>query len=741
MNKNKTPDRDLQDKLLALLLKADKEGLSEAQLAEQLGLTGRARKQFRPVLDTMIARGDIVRIARDRYSLGRPGDLVAGSLEVVRSGNGFVAAEDGSADIFIPKAGMSTSLPGDRVLVRIEPGREATATVKRAGKIVRVLDRSRRAIAGTLRKTGNFFCVVPLDPAYADNFYVADTKDAKPGDRVVIQFTAWDNRHVSPEAEIIERIGPETDPSLDTLAIIKHYGLSQSLPAAAVREAESSPELMDNPGKREDFRNRFIFTIDPATSRDFDDALSLEIKSNGRRELGVHIADVSHFVKPGGAMDAEAKRRGNSVYLPDMVLPMLPEQLSNGLCSLRPNEDRLAFSVMMTFDEKGRHTGSEFRRSIIRSKLRLTYEQALAALDKGTTRGYPEAGVSADAMATIRAIHALAQQLRAQRFARYALELDMPEYEVIMGPDGMISDIRKNVTDISHQLIEECMVAANEAVDRELSGRSVELLRRVHEPPAPHKIELLTAQLIEMGFQPGDLSHRRNLSEFLKSVRGHPFEYDAKILTLKSMMRAVYSPAPLGHYGLAKKFYAHFTSPIRRYPDLVVHRILAAILAGRRTPYGHAELESIGAQSSKTEQVAETAEKTLVEIKKYRFLEQQIRERSPIEYDAIVVNVRSFGMFVELTELGLQGLVPVSSISGNYVRFDEKSGSLKDGSQKYALGTRVKVHVAKVDFDKRKIDFALSGAPEQTGSRRARTNEKRPPRREQPKKKRRRGRR
>lgn len=708
----------MQDKLAGLLLKAGKDGLSESQMAVQLNLKGRARKHFRMVLDTMILRGDMVRIGHDRYSLGKPGDLVAGSIEIVRSGNGFVNTEDGSADIFIPKAGMSTSLPGDRVLVRLEPGHDAPSTAKRAGKIVRVLNRSRRAIAGTLRKTGNFLCVVPLDPAYTDDFYVADPKGAKVGDRVVIQFTAWDNKHVSPEAEIIETIGPETDPSLDTLAILKHYGLSESLPIETIREAETCPELMDNPGKRKDFRNRFIFTIDPATSRDFDDALSLEITDNGLRMLGVHIADVSHFVRPGGAMDAEARRRGNSVYLPDMVLPMLPEQLSNGLCSLRPDEDRLAFSVMMTFDDKGRHLRSEFRRSIIRSKLRLTYENALAALERGDARGYPEAGVSGEALETIRAIHELAQQLRAQRFARYALELDMPEYEVIMGEDGMISDIRKNVTDISHQLIEECMVAANEAVDRELSGRGVELLRRVHEPPAPHKIELLTAQLIEMGFQPGDLSHRRNLSAFLKSVRGHPFEHDAKIVTLKSMMRAVYSPAPLGHYGLAKKFYAHFTSPIRRYPDLVAHRILAAILSGRRNPYAHAELESIGVQSSKTEQVAETAEKTIVEIKKYRFLEQQIRMKKLIEYDAIVVTVRSFGMFVELTELGLQGLVPVASISGSYVRFNEKNGALEDGSRKYTLGSRVKVHVARVDFDKRRIDFALSGSPERTEKRR-----------------------
>ncbi len=706
MRKSKLFTDEFRDSVLDVFQASDQKSWTESQLAKSLGLRGQVRKRFRLFLNAMVLNGDIVKIRQNHYSLGEPADLVTGEIDIVRSGNAFVSPYDGSSDVFIPRDCLSTALPHDRVVVRLEQGE---TVLRRAGKVIRILKRSRRAISGTLKKTRNFYYVVPVDPVYAKDFYVSDPKDANAGDRVVIQFIEWEHKHVSPEAEIIEVIGPASNPSLDTLAIMRHYGLSETFLPEVLHEAETSPERMDHPGKRRNFRDRFIFTIDPAVSRDFDDAISLEMDKDGRRVLGVHIADVSHFVKPGAPMDVEAHRRGNSVYLPDKVLPMLPEQLSNGLCSLRPHEDRLTFSVLITFDKNGNAIQSEFCRSVIRSKLRLNYEQVFAALQGDSTNGYPPAKIDADAMAIIRQVHQLAQQLRKRRFAKYALDLDMPEYKVVIGPDGMIVDIRKNLNDISHQLIEECMVAANEAVDKELSLRGFESLHRIHEPPPKAKVDLLEIQLREMGFHPGDMSKRSNMSAFLKSVTGNPLEHDVKVAVLKSMKRAMYSNSALGHYGLAKKFYTHFTSPIRRYSDLVVHRILAAGLTGKRNPYAHSALETIGIHASKTEQVAENAEKMLIEIKKYRFLQQQIDKKLPLVYDAIVVNIRNFGMFVELPQLELQGLVHISSITDGFVRYNEQSHTLKAESVEYSIGTRVKVHVNRVDFDKHHIDFTIYG--------------------------------
>ena len=434
----------------------------------------------------------------------------------------------------------------------------------------------------------------------------------------------------------------------------------------------------------------------------------LELLPDGRRLLGVHIADVSHFVSRDGPIDREARERGNSVYLPDKVLPMLPEQLSNGLCSLKPGQDRFTVSVMITVDAEGRPIAHDFARSVIRSRLRLNYEQAMRALRTPEGMRCEDPEVDPEAMDLLRGLNRLAQQFRARRFTQYALDLDMPDYEIIIGKTGMISEVRKLVNDPSHQLIEECMVAANEAVDRHLTHLGLPLLHRIHEPPAPEKIVDLETSLRNLGYSPGALGQRRQMSEFLKSVRNDPLNHHIQTAILRSMKRAVYASEPRGHYGLAKKLYTHFTSPIRRYPDLIVHRILGRALDSAPSLYGPGELAALGDHCSRTEQTADEAERFLVEIKKYRFLEQQLQDRKPLTYDAVVVNVRNFGMFVEILDLQVQGLVHVSAISQRIVNFDPAREMLRDGANSYAVGTKVKVFVVKVDFDQRRLDFALS---------------------------------
>ncbi len=706
---NSRPGRADSDDILMLLQKQDYAPMNAAEIATALQLKPKDRKKIKGLLDSMVREARIVILRHDKYGLGDPADLITGRLEIRRSG-GVISTADGTPLLFIPKGQQSTALPGDLVTARRDSNQPPKPGKLGEGKIVRIVERGQRMVVGTLRAEGKFFIVVPIDPAYEKDFYVADPKGARPGDRVVIQFSSWDNSHVNPEADVVDVIGPSDNPSLDTITIIRHFDLPQEFPELVLREAEEAGGLSTRPGKRLDLRDVYIFTIDPERARDFDDAISLETDAQGRRVLGVHIADVAHFIREGSALDKEAHKRGTSVYFPDGVLPMLPEQLSNGICSLRPDEDRLAFSVFLTFDDKGVVVERSFAKSQIRSRLRLTYEQALAVLNGKEPAEFPN-----EARTRIKSVNELARQLRGQRFARYALDLEMPEVEFVMGPEQLITDIRISASDPSHQLIEECMVAANEAVDWELSRRGLQLLHRVHEPPAEEKIADLTMELEGMGYKPGNLNIPRNLTQFLESIRTDPLAHHIQTSVLRSMKRAMYSPKPDGHYGLAKKYYAHFTSPIRRYPDLVVHRILAAVLAGVKPPYQNDRLPMLAEHCSLTEKKAEEAERSLMEIKKYRYLEQQLQQKSQQEYEAVIVTVTNFGMFVELLDLQLQGLVHVSSISRNFVSFDSARKALRSGPEIYSIGLKVKVRIAKIDFDKRRLDFVLSSVERPAG--------------------------
>ncbi len=695
------------DAILRLFQKPDYAPLTAGEIAAALSLKPKERKHLQGILDAMVRAGEIVILRTNRYGLGDPADLLTGRLEIRRNGAGLVCDTEGTPKLLVPKGMMATALPGDLVIARRSDMPSPTGQLPE-GKIVRILERGQRLIVGTLRTTGRFYFVVPIDPAYDKDFYVPDPKGAHVGDRVVIQFAQWANSHVNPEAEIVDVIGPSEDPSLDTRTIIRHFDLAESFPPPVLHEAEEAAARLADVGPRKDLRDLCVFTIDPARARDFDDALSLERDRHGRRILGVHIADVSHFVPPDSALDREAFRRSTSVYFPDAVLPMLPEQLSNGVCSLRPEEDRLAFSVFLTFDERGAVVSRAFARTLIRSRLRLNYEQALAILQTGRMPG--ESPAPPEIVLRLKDLNDLAQQLRAARFARFALDIETPEYEFVLGPDQTIREIRVVPNDISHQLIEECMIAANEAVDLELSRRGLRLLHRVHEPPAETKIAELTTELQILGFRPGRLDDPRHLQAFLRSVKGHPLESHVQMAVLRSMKRAVYSARPDGHYGLAKSHYAHFTSPIRRYPDLVVHRILGAVLAGSRPPYQEPErLEQIAEHCTQGEQKAEEAERSLLEIKKYRYLEQQIRLKTPPVHQAVVVSVHNFGFFVELVPLGVQGLVHVSALSRRFVAFDAARRTLRAERATYSTGQRLAVRVARVDFDKRRVDFVPAG--------------------------------
>ena len=526
---------------------------------------------------------------------------------------------------------------------------------------------------------------------------------------------------------------PGKTPREDTAAVMKFYKLPRSFPKEVLDEARqvsSSHPLTLSPSHRLDLRKKFIFTCDPVTARDYDDALSLESDRRGNRILGVHIADVSHYVRPGTALDREAYRRSTSVYLCDRVVPMLPEELCNGVCSLVPNEDRLAFSVFMTFDRNGEMTKREFAKSIIRSKARFTYEQVMKIINTEAQRHrdckalVPESASVSPCLCvkTMRAINELAQQLRGKRFAAGALDLEVPEAEVLLDRNGEMTGIVTRPYDESHQMIEECMVAANEAVAKELWTRGVKILARLHEPPDPEKILLLRSELRGLGVKMGNIENPKVFAQFLKSIKRNPLYPTLSTMILRSMKKAVYDSTTIGHFGLAKKYYAHFTSPIRRYPDLTLHRQLAAYLGEGEQGTGNREqgrggnparakvppklLAKWAEHTSEREEIAAEAERGLLEIKKYRLLEDQVNSRQIVDYDAVISKCMPFGCFVEIPELTVSGLVHVSLLSRKFVRFNESDQSLSaPGGGSWHVGDRMRVHVAKVDFRQRRIDF------------------------------------
>ena len=514
---------------------------------------------------------------------------------------------------------------------------------------------------------------------------------------------------------------PGRTPAEDTAAVMRFYKLPQAFPPAVLAEARAVSGLADGADgpRRLDLRKKFVFTCDPVTARDYDDALSLETDRRGNRVLGVHIADVSHYVRPGTALDREAYRRSTSVYFCDRVVPMLPEELSNGVCSLVPNEDRLAFSVFMTFDEKGEMVKRSFAKSVIRSKARFTYEQVMKVID-GDDRaaGGANGRIAKKELKTIRAINELAQQLRAKRFAAGALDLEMPEAEVLLDANGEMDSIVTRPYDESHQMIEECMVAANEAVAKELWTRGVKILARLHEPPDPEKVLMLRAELRGLGVKLGNIENPKVFAQFLRSIKKHPLYGTISTMVLRSMKRAVYDSTAIGHFGLAKKYYAHFTSPIRRYPDLTLHRQLAAYLGGvgrsgapgtegnpARAKVPPKLLAKWAEHTSEREEIAAEAERGLLEIKKFRFLEAQLNARQVVDYDAVISRVMPFGCFVEIPELAVSGLVHVSLLSRRFLQFNESDQSLSAGGESWRAGDRLRVHVARVDFRERKVDF------------------------------------
>jgi len=707
---NKSDHAKLGREILRLIRDPKYRPLDKTEIADALGYGVSERREIRLVLRELEQAGEIARVRKNRYVLPDSADLVTGTLSVNEAGYAFLTNEQaGKADLFIAAENTGTAMHGDRVVARIiRPAELSRARHPRAeGRVIRILARAQEEFVGTLQHTRNFFYVVPDDPRLVHNIYIqptaVDGRAPHGDDKVVVRLEQWESRHVNPEGKIIEILGPRAAPGVDILSIIRKYHLPTKFPRAVLEEAEKIPDRISAAMLvgREHLRSEFIITIDPDDARDFDDAIHVEELPGDGWRLGVHIADVSAYVPPGSALDREARSRGNSVYLPDRVIPMLPERLSNGVCSLNSHVDRLTHSVFLQFDKMGRPRSARFARTVIRSAKRLTYKEAYRLLKNPARDELGE---------RLHAAWKLAALLRRKRFEHGALDLDMPEVKVVVDKSGKAVRFERVENDESHQLIEEFMLAANEAVARELKNRGIPTIYRVHENPDPERLAEFREFVLTHGMRVGDLTHRREVQRLLDLIRGTAEEHPLKIGLLKSLKRARYATTPLGHYGLAKANYTHFTSPIRRYADLAAHRALADRNASKKNLTTVEWLSSTAEHISITERNAADAEQDAVKMKKLEFFEAQVRAQRPQVFDAVVIDVRNYGLLIELPEVLLTGLVHVSTLTDDFYIFSAAQRQFigRQTRRRFAVGNKLRVHVARVDQFKRQIDFAVS---------------------------------
>lgn len=688
--------------------------MSFGELARALSAVGGQRRRLAALLEALEARGAVVRTRAERYGVPERMNLVVGRLQRNRRGFGFVIPErDDIPDVFIPPERFGSAVHQDRVIARVRgrsgPGRRAE------GEIIRVLERAHRRVVGRLERRRHFAFVTPADPRLDFDVIVPaqDAAGAASGEIVIAEITGWPERPRSPEGRIVGRLGGEGEPGVDIAVIMFQYGLEPDFDPEVLEEARRLPQEVE-PGDlhgRLDLRDRLVFTIDGADARDLDDAVSLEEPRHARARwrLGVHIADVSHYVAEGGAIDREAARRGTSVYLVDRVVPMLPPELSNGICSLNPGVDRLTISVFMEIDERGRVVDYQLAPSVIRSRERLTYEAVYAMLaggDAGLRRRYEHL------VPVLEDMHALARVLFQRRLGRGAVDFDFPEARVVLDEDGRPVDIQVRRRDLATQLIEEFMILCNETVARHHLRLEVPFLYRIHEEPDAAAVEAFEEFIAHFGLRLRRRGARLRPADFqrlLAAVKDSDEAYLISTVMLRTMARARYASEHQGHFGLASDCYTHFTAPIRRYPDLVIHRIIRELLvqgdlAPGRAGQLEAALPGVAAHCSAMERQAEEAERETVDLKKVEFMADQVGE----VFEGIISGVTNFGLFVALPNT-VEGLVHVSTMIDDYYHFDESRFALigERRGRVFRLGDPARVRLVRVDHMERRLDFEL----------------------------------
>ncbi|HEX4412559.1 MAG TPA: ribonuclease R [Lacipirellulaceae bacterium] len=738
---------DLRSKILEFVSNEHYHPVKPTAIAKKLGIAGDAMQELKMTIKRMVKSGDLawgpshlvypaakvqpvqkaeakraakLETAEERTvqskkekakkTPARDSKHFTGTFRRAAGGFGFVRpegtqrAEGRDADIFIPADKCGDAANGDIVSVRLESKRGRMG--KQEGRIIDVVERATNRFVGVYFEQAGMGMVQIDGKIFGNAIYVGDpgAKGVRPDDKVVIEMARFPSHVHDGEGVIVEVLGPRGEPGVDTMSIIYEFNLPGEFDDDVLENSRKQAELFDEsiPRGRQDLTGSTIITIDPVDARDFDDAISLERMENGHWMLGVHIADVSHFVQPKSPLDREAYDRATSVYLPDRVIPMLPEIISNNLASLQPNKVRYALTAMMEMTEEGVLVDTDVYKSAIKSARRFTYEEVDEYL---ANRNAWKKKLSAEVHALLGRMHELAMQLRARRFKRGALELSMPEMKIDLDADGRVTGAHLAQNTESHQIIEEFMLTANEAVAQKLEDAGLIFLRRVHGSPDPRKMKVLTEFVRELGYEVDNLEDRFELQKLLDSVRGDPREHAINYATLRSMQRATYSPEEDGHYALASDCYCHFTSPIRRYPDLTVHRLVDQLNRGKKPDQRLEQLMADGDHCSEREQRAAEAERELKKVKLLLYMSDKIGT----ELDGVITGVENFGLFITGIEIPAEGFVHISSLSDDYYRFD-RAGHIIAGHRSgnsFRLGDTVRVAVAAVDVDTRTLDFRL----------------------------------
>ncbi|ATW25823.1 ribonuclease R [Candidatus Formimonas warabiya] len=668
-------------------------------------------QEFIALLRDMESRGLIVFTRKNRYGLPERMGLIPGRFQGHAKGFGFLIPDNPEQnDIFISADNTSGAMHNDRIMVRVM---KQVTGVRQEGEVIRILERANNRVVGTFEDARRYGFVRPDEKRLAQDIFVPKESfnGARDGDKVIVEVTKWPEPRRNPEGKVAEVFGRAGAPGIDVLSIIKKFQLPEEFPENVIREAEKVAVIRpeDYQGRR-DLRSLPMVTIDGEDAKDLDDAVSLELLANGNWYLGVHIADVGNYVKEDSFLDREAFQRGTSVYMVDRVIPMLPRQLSNDICSLNAGVDRLAMTCFMEINPQGSVVAHDITPSVIQVRERMTYSNVNKILlqnDLELKKRYE------DFVAMFKNMAMLMHTLRQKRMERGAINFEFPEAKVILDERGKPEAIVKRTSDVAEQMIEEFMIAANETVASEYYWREAPFLYRIHEVPDPEKVEELNEFLHRFGYHIKGASHEihpKVYQDIIDKIEGRPEERVISTVMLRSMRHARYHPEALGHFGLASKYYSHFTSPIRRYPDLVIHRVIKEYLAKgqlneeRRTKL-RKRMNDYAEQSSFKEKIAEDAERESLDMKKAEFMERHIGDT----FEGIISGVTSFGMFVELDNT-VEGLVHVSTMTDDYYQFEEKLIAFRGRHTRkmYKLGDAVKIVVSRVNVEDRSIDFELA---------------------------------